>query len=565
MRNWKPAVVFPLIIAALIAGCASPQVGAGTQGSAERISAPKRVVTAIRGNPKFVPSSLNAGGGGRIDGNSELSGLTSSGLSLEHPNGQRVPLIAEAVPTTDNGLWRLFPDGRMETSWKIREGASWHDGTPVTAQDYVFTARLDQDTEMPWLVNRIYRFIESVDAPDTRTFRVTWNQAYIRANEASFSPPYPKHILEEPYLRGDKANISNLSFWTTEFVGTGPFKVKDWAVDSHVALAAFDRWVLGRPKIDELEIRFIPDDNTLAANLLAGAVHFALGPGFSIEQGVQVRDRWDEGALLPGPSGDIKLNTQFLNPDPPILANVQFRRALYMAIDRQQLVDTLVYGLSQVLHATISPFDAEYPQIEPRIVKYPYDPRRSAQMIEELGYRKGPDGMFVDSAGKSLSVQIMATQDDANAKPQAAVLDMWKQIGITPDLEAVTQQRQRDLEYRANFRSFSLQSGVGFGPDGVNALLTREMRTAEKNYIGGNYLRFSSPDMDVLVDRYFTTIPFNDRMQVLGQIIGFATDQVLWQPLYLRVLGTLVNNRISGVTPIGQGNQWWNAHLWEVK
>jgi peptide/nickel transport system substrate-binding protein len=434
----------------------------------------------------------------------------------------------------------------------------------VTAQDYVFTARLDQDTDMPWIVNRVYRFIDSVDAPDARTVKVNWKQAYIRADQTAFTPLYPRHILEEPYLRGEKQNISTLPFWTTEFVGTGPFRVRDWVVDSHVTLVAFDRWALGRPRIDELEIKFIPDDNALTANLLAGAIEFTLGPGLSVDQGIQIRDRWPEGTMLVGPSGDIKMNTQLLNPDPPILLNVQFRKALYIAIDRQTLVNELVFGLTHMLDSSIGPFHMEYKSVEPSIVKYPYDPRGATRMIEELGYRKGPDGMFRDTAGQPLSIQIMATTDDTNAKPQQVILDMWKQIGITPELEAVTQQRQRDLAFRANFKAFSLQSGQSFGPDNLDALLTENMRTPDKNYVGKNYTRHSNPEIDALVVRYYTTIPFNERMQILGQLVRYTTDQLIWMMLYERVVPTMVNNRLVAV-PSLVGDQWWNAHLWDVK
>ncbi len=209
--------------------------------------------------------------------------------------------------------------------------------------------------------------------------------------------------------------------------------------------------------------------------------------------------------------------------------------------------------------------EPEYKSIEPFIVRYEYDPRRSTQMIEELGYRKGGDGMFDDAAGKPLSIQIMATQDDANAKPQFAVLDNWKTIGITPDAEIVTNQRQRDLAYRSNFRNFSLQAGIGYGPDGMNALLSKEARTPERNYFGGNYIRWMNPETDTLVERYFTTIPFDQRMQVLGQLVRFSTDKLLWMPLYWRVLPSLTDNRVTELSAVGQGQQWWNAHLSDLK
>jgi hypothetical protein len=72
-------------------------------------------------------------------------------------------------------------------------------------------------------------------------------------------------------------------------------------------------------------------------------------------------------------------------------------------------------------------------------------------------------------------------------------------------------------------------------------------------------------ETDALVERYFTTIPFDQRMPVLGQLVRFSTDNVLWMPLYWRVLPTLSDNRVTEVSAVGQGQQWWNAHLWDLK
>jgi ABC-type transport system substrate-binding protein len=141
---------------------------------------------------------------------------------------------------------------------------------------------------------------------------------------------------------------------------------------------------------------------------------------------------------------------------------------------------------------------------------------------------------------------------------------MWKRIGITPDLEAVTAQRQRDLEYRSNFKAFSLQSGQTFHADGFRCLHSRDMRVESARYVGCNYARYNSPQMDQLIDRYFATIPFNDRMQVLGQMVRQATDDLTQFMLYERVIPTLVNNKLANINGI-VGIQPSNAHLWDVK
>lgn len=550
----------------LLTGCAAPgSPTASSTGDTAAVAAPKKMVTAIRGNPKSVSNALNSGQGGRIDGGSELSGLVSSGLTVLDQRNQRVPVLAEAVPTVENGLWRLLPDGRMETTWKIRDGTVWHDGTPFSAEDVVFSARVDQDPNLPFVPNRIYRFSERIEAPDGRTVRITWKEPYIRADEAVFNPAFPRHLLADAHAAGDGEAFINLPYWSSGFVGNGPFAVRDFALDSHVTLAAFDRYVLGRPRIDEIVVKFLVDDNAIVANILAGEVDLTLGAGMSLEQAIQVRDRWPAGTMKAITSSWIRMDTQFLNPDPPILLNPQFRKALITAVDRREMADSLVYGISDVAHSSIGPSEPEYRHIEQSIVRYEYDARRASQMLEALGLRPGGDGMLADAAGRPVSVQIMANQDDANAKPQLAVLDYWRRVGITPDAEVVTPQRQRDPAYRSTFRSFSLQAGVGYGADGVNSLLSTEARLPEKNYVGGNYTRYSNPEVDALVNRYFTTIPLAERMQVLGELVNRMTDELIYFPLYWRVTPTLIHNRLSGAGAVGEGSQFANAHLWEVK
>src|SRR5439155_14502769 len=141
-------------------------------------------------------------------------------------------------------------------------------------------------------------------------------------------------------------------------------KVRDWTRSSRMVLAANDGYVQGRPHIDEIEVRFIQDPNALIANVLAGEVELNLGRGMSLEQGIQVRDQWHEGRLAVRLSSWIAAYPQFVNPDPPLVADVRFRRALLQAIDRQALVDSFQFGQSKVAHSYVSPSEPEYPEVE---------------------------------------------------------------------------------------------------------------------------------------------------------------------------------------------------------
>src|SRR5439155_24788116 len=116
--------------------------------------------------------------------------------------------------------------------------------------------------------------------------------------------------------------------------GAGPLKLRELVRSSHVVLQANDQYVLGRPKVDEVEVRFITDDNTLIGNLLSGAVDMTLGRGISLEQALQARDQWRDGkAEFKSLDILVELYPQFLNPTPAVVANAQFRRALLHAID----------------------------------------------------------------------------------------------------------------------------------------------------------------------------------------------------------------------------------------
>src|SRR5205823_13446908 len=113
---------------------------------------------------------------------------------------------------------------------------------------------------------------------------------------------------------------------------------------------------LGRPKIDEIEVRFIMDATAIVANVLAGAVDVTLGRGVSLEQAIQARDQWTgQGRIEVSLMSWTALFPQFLDPNPPLVANAVFRRALLHALDRQELSDTLQGGFSPFADTMFSP------------------------------------------------------------------------------------------------------------------------------------------------------------------------------------------------------------------
>src|SRR6266542_1314375 len=163
MDGWKRTITVGAIAATLGMACASPasRSGSSADQSAQpaRPTAPKRITAALTGDPPNFSNRFNPGG--IVPGIDRLEEFISSGLTVIDDQALRQPQLAAAVPTIENGSWKLLPDSRMETTWTIREGARWHDGKPLTTDDLIFAAMIEQDADMPIAKSIAYASIDS--------------------------------------------------------------------------------------------------------------------------------------------------------------------------------------------------------------------------------------------------------------------------------------------------------------------------------------------------------------------------------------------------------------------
>jgi len=480
------------------------------------------------------------------------------------------PQLAESVPTIENGLWKIAPDGTMETTWRIREQARWQDGTPISTDDLLFTLQMVRDPELPIFGDIAYSSIEDARAVDSRTVAVRWSRPYIRADELftyALALPIASHPLRQPY-QDDRSTFIDHPYWSESFVGSGPYMVRSWERGSHLVLQAFDAYLLGRPRIDEITVRFIPDPNTLAANILAGELDITMEGRLSIEWAVTVRDQWRDGSLDYKYGSMLQIFPQFINPTPPIVGNLEFRRAMLHAINRQQMVDVFMGGLTSVGHTFVSPSEPEYRYVESSNVRYDYDQRRAGQMIEELGYRKDAEGIFREGGGPRLAVQIRTSQgDDRQEKAMFATADDWQQLGVEVERFLVPPQRATDAEFRSTFPAFDVKGQAGTF-DYAPSFHSSRVSLAENGYrVSGNNARYINAELDSLIDRYYTTIPLQERMELAAGIVRHVSDQVAWMGLYYQITPILISNRLRNVTQAkaSKASTLTRIHEWDLR
>lgn len=548
--------------AIFLAGCTpgvqpGQQADAGARGPAQLT----RLVIASREESSFLIDQL--GGNGDV-----VEELVSAGLVRFTPVGESASLIAEAVPSLENGLLKVSADGRMETTWRLKEGVKWHDGTPMTTDDLLFAVRLGQDRELPDFGHTAYQSLEGVQAVDARTVVAQWKEPYIQYDimfSWQVALPLPKHLLEDAYLNNKQAFTVQPYWVSNAFIHAGPYRVKEFLPTERLLVEASPDFVLGRPKVDEIEVRFIPDANTFVANILAGAVHLSIGSGVPVNQAKQAVQGWPDGKMGVYPIQSVKTAVpQFINPDPPVQLDVRFRRALAHGFDREALNELINVGVAPPPGNFIVPVgDPAFPQIKPSIVEYPFDSRRAAQLIEEIGYTRVGD-TYREAGGKELSVPYLIPAGDPEEQAALFLADSWGRLGVKVPLDVRSRLERED---RATRRGLGDGTGTTLTtqPRRLEWLHSRLIPTAENRFRGNNRARYANPEIDPLVDRFFGSLRPQERIDLLGQIARIWSDQVAAIVTYHTVHATLINNRVKNVTPRTGLAQTWDNHLWDIR
>jgi len=546
-----------------MAACAPPgAVGPTSPGGTEGQPTAKKHLVAALLKPN-IPT-IRENGGDRI------YELALGGLGRLDTWGVVHPQLAEVVPSVENSLWRVFPDGRMETTWKIRPDARWHDGTPITSADYLFGTAVDQDRELGEAIDANYASIDGIEAPDAQTITIKWNKPYVLADafptglRTGLFQLLPRHLLQTAYAE-NKAGFLSLPYWSGSLVHAGPYQVREWVPDSHVILDAFGGYVLGRPKIDQIEVKFIPDANTMVANLLAGAVHMTVGQSISPEQAANLQETWRDGKPVTSPvfGSSVGIFFQSIDPNPATLADVRFRRALIHAFDRQALIDTVLSGQTKIAHAVVGGL---HQRVDDAAVKYDFDPRRASQLMEEIGYRKGPDGLYQDGQGRPLTMEVRGIQEEeVRVKTTLTSEADWRAFGITTQL-LMLPATGSDNQLLATWPAAFTRGIAGGLSAGLFAYFSvSRVRLPENNFVGGNGPRYINTELDNLIDRAVATIPRSDRERFIDQAVRHMTENAITIGAFYQPYNAAVNNRLVNVTTSSTFAHGWDAHVWDMR
>jgi peptide/nickel transport system substrate-binding protein len=527
--------------------------------------APKNLVIGIQSEPKDIFRFS----GGLSGGVNNVGPIVHDTLVYEDDAGVFHPLLVAEPISVQNGTWRANPDGTMETTWKLKPGIKWHDGTPFTADDLVFTWTVRRDRAVGIRQQGRVDLMETATAPDPLTFVVRWSSLFGQADRGDGLDPMPKHLLESVY-EADKAGFVNSPRLAEEFVGLGPYRLTKWERGSHLEFGRYDEYHRGRPPLDRVTVRFLGNPNTMAANVLSGTVDVLLPEGISVDAALEVQQRWA------GTGNEVRFDVRGSIRGVRIQQKPEYARpvhgftdravryAFYHAIDRQAMAQAMSQGMAPVADSWIAPNSALRRPLESSIPQYPYDPPRAQQLLSQVGWVKGPDGVLVHTAtGTRFETTIRAPSGATPEKEQPIVADYWKALGAQVELEVRPEALADDPEYGATF-----PGGEIVGPRAARFYVdqywhSRQIASAANRWRGENTEGYDNPRADMLMTQMAATLDPPQQLALHSQLLREMMGDVAIMPTYWQLDPVLAVKGVKTHRVVGGNNATWNFFDWD--
>ncbi|MFN8382772.1 MAG: peptide ABC transporter substrate-binding protein [Anaerolineales bacterium] len=498
-----------------------------------------------------------------------------TGLATIDENGNFAPVLAQELPTLDNG--GLSKD-YLTVTWKLREGLKWSDGEPLTSDDVRFTVEVLSNPDSGALVGTSgFDLITNVETPDNLTTVLTYSEPYPGYLDQFSYGLFPRHATGEP---ADMANWD----WNRNPVTAGPFTLSNWASGESISFTRNPNYYEeGKPYLDGLVFDIVPEPAAQSAMMLNGEAQVHLWPGeFKADYDEFLKGKAQQ-YLIPGiwnMAIDFNLSAPF-DGDPtaatphPILGDIRVRQAIASAINYQALQQDVLKG--SVSDST-NPFAYGWYKCDlPR--KFGYDVDAANKLLDEAGWVMGDDGIRVAKGAKyakdgtRLSLELQGyTAFDPLQLTEEFIVENLKAIGV--------EARIQNYDFSIIFGSYADNSPRAIGdydmlifdrgfttePQGYNFDAYHSSRIpteAEPN--GGNYFRWVNPKVDAaleLAGSSFDTQVRKDAYCEVGQAVLDDLPQVY---LYLFQDNYGIADSLTGYTLNTWGSMSWGAQNWKFK
>jgi peptide/nickel transport system substrate-binding protein len=542
-----------------------------------------KIPSIAGGDAQIVPVSV-APGSKIVDAFGTLTAL-AAGIRVR-PSSCR----SDDCIITYDGISPIKMD-QLQVAFHMRSDLTWSDGTPLTADDSVYAYQLAADPATPGADRVLLDRTQTYEAADTYSTQWWGIPGYLDSSfQRNFLAPAPKHL----WGKFKAAQLLTTDVAARAPAGWGPYKVKEWIAGDHIALDKnpyYFRAQQGYPKFDQLIFRFINDPNAAIGELAAGhcdildpsirldsqvalllqmqqagAVKASVVPGMAIE--------WLGLGIAPATYDDgIQLSK---NDRPDILADPRTRQGIAMCLDRQKVVNTVLFGQSSVPSSFVPP---NHPLYDPTVPAYNFDPQSALQLLGVAGWRDIDGNPATPLSAVSVKnvpagTPLMLNYYTTPALQRRQVVDiLTKSLGECGIGLNVQYYSQNDLyapgpEGLLFGRRFDLIE-YAMSTDAVQPpcdwFTSSEIPNENNHWVGTNVTGYNNPAYDAACHAAQLALPGEPTYKTSYQLVEstFATDLPAI-PLYFRLKVAAARAGVCHFDLDPSANPMWNVEAFDT-
>jgi peptide/nickel transport system substrate-binding protein len=489
---------------------------------------------------------------------SEIQAEVFETLIIRDPRTlEYAPLLAESWEESDDHLQYTF---------KIREGVKWHNGEPLTAEDFIFSYNTMMNPAVRSAhLKGYYKDVEGIEKIDEFTIRFTMKEPYALALEKLGAlPVVPKSVYgpdietEEALTSTDFARAFNDHEMNRHPIGTGPYKFQQWKTNSEIVLERDPQWwgyEAGRPAyVDRIIFKISTDSTTALQQLQAGQLDMM--NRFEKTQWVRQLDT---------PRFKEQFNKyEFYTPSysyigwnslKPYFADSRVRRAMTHLVDREKFVEKVLFGLGTVVSSN---FFFKSPYSSPEIEPWPYNPAEAVRLLDEAGWVDSNGDGIRDKDGVKFSFTFKLPADSKNGQRIAALLqEELEKIGIEMKIQSLEWATYLQDIQKKDFDCCAMSWSMPWSVD-----LYQIWHSDSAGEQGSNYVSFKNEEADEIVIALRRTFDEQKRIELCHRFHEIVHEEQPYTFMYASAETMAVDKRFRGVEtfPIRPGfimDEWW--------
>ncbi len=408
--------------------------------------------------------------------------------------------------------WSWVDDTTLEL--KLREGVTFHNGEPFTADDVVYTVNFVADVDNGVKVQKIVSWMDRAEKIDDYTVRIYLDAPFPPAEEFLSGPVviYPNEYYEEVGPEG----------MALKPIGTGPYKMVDLEPGKSFKLEAnpdYHDGPKGAAGVKNISIRTIPDVNTQIAELFNGGLDFLWNVPADQAEKIAAQGKYTVENAQAMRIGYITMDAAGRAEEDGPMTNPLVRKAIYHAIDRQAIVDALVKGSSIVVNSACAPIQFGCAQ---DLTSYAYDPEKARSLLAEAGYADG------------LEIDFYAYRNRPFAE---AMMGFLNEVGIKTNFSYLKYAALRDKRTKG-------EVAISFQTWGSYSLADASAITAEF-FTGGPLDDAQDPEVIEWIKTADKTKDKAARKSLYAKALTKIADEAYWVPLWTYNVNYVMSDEVT--------------------